>query len=427
MRGAAFARMTGVVLAASASWVACSARPLPAVSTRGPVVTQETFTEFDAHFDRLLTRYEVPGCAVAVTFEGRLVYEQGYGRATADPAAPRLPVRTRFRIASLTKPITAVGVHRLVELGRLDLDARVLPLLGIASAETTPGFDARWQDITVRHLLEHSAGWDREISFDPMFGNFWIAKTMGREPPLDLDALIEFMLGVPLDFAPGERYAYSNFGYALLGRVIETVTGVPYDRWIREQVLAPMGITGIELGRSRPQDRPPDETAYFPDDDDPWMPNLFSREHELVSPADGGFAIEPMAAHGGLIASAADYARFLVHVDGAPEPPDLLSADSMRALLDRPTLRTPHEDPSFFYAHGFWVEELGRGRRIWHHTGAKPGTSTFAVRDHLGFSYVALCNGRPLDGDFHDDLDATFTAALATVRRFPTHDLFRAP
>lgn len=378
------------------------------------------FAAFDRVIQRTMDKAGVLGCGIAVTRDGRLAYERGYGRIQRSERGRTTTTRTRFRIASLTKPITAVAIYRLVELGLLELDAPVLTALGTSAVGSDAPMDPRWHAIRVRHLLEHTGGWDRERTFDPMFRNAWIAEALDEPLPLELDSILAFMLRQPLDFDPGTEFAYSNFGYTLLGKVIEHVTGRPYAEWVQAEVLGPMGITRMELGRERPEERPEDETAYFPDPEDPLLPNLFSAEHELVSPADGGFYMRPMAAHGGFIASAADYARFLVHVDGLPNPPDLLSPASMAAMLARPSYVPEGADA--YYAHGFDVEILPDGRPIWFHTGAKPGTVSLGLRNVDGISYVGLCNGRPLDFDFGDMLDDALVEAIATVRAWPEVD-----
>lgn len=393
----------------------CGGRaPVPAV--------RDPFADLDRSVERVLDDYRVRGASVAITYRGRLVHRRGYGHPRDDDSVAT-GTDTRFRIASLTKPITSVAIHWLHQGGALDLDARIVPLLDLRSPDPQR-YDPRWDAITVRHLLTHAGGFDRDRSFDPMFANATYAKMFERAPePDSLDAIVAVMLQRPLDFDPGTAQAYSNFGYALLGRVIERVSGMRYDEFVRERLLGPIGITRIELARELRDDRPDDEAFYFPDPEDERLPNLFSAEHELVLPSDGGFFLAPMAAHGGFIASASDYARFLVHVDGLPEPPDLLDAYELEAMLSPPQVASTDERPGF-YADGWDVIPTERGT-IWSHTGAKPGTTSLAVRLPNGVGYVALANGRPFEGDFSSDLDAAILEALERVDRFPDRDLFR--
>src|SRR5205823_2673006 len=99
--------------------------------------------------------------------------------------------------------------------------------------------------VTVRQLLQHRGGWDREKSFDPMFRSVRIAREFAAPPPADTAMILASMWKRPLDFDPGERHCYSNFGYCVLGRVVEKVSGRPYEAYVREHVLAPLGIRAM--------------------------------------------------------------------------------------------------------------------------------------------------------------------------------------
>jgi N-acyl-D-amino-acid deacylase len=178
--------------------------------------------------------------------------------------------------------------------------------------------DPRWREVTIGHLVEHAGGWDREQAGDPMFRSAEIARALGRPGPPGPREIIEYMIGQPVQFEPGARHAYSNFGYCLLGRVIETASGKPYFEYLRDDILAPMGIRRVTLGRTRPRDRDPREPAY----DDPGRgPDVMEPGARGEVPApDGTFCLESMDAHGGLIAPAADVARFVdaYRLDGEP-------------------------------------------------------------------------------------------------------------
>src|SRR5439155_13454828 len=110
--------------------------------------------------------------------------------------------------------------------------------------------DPRLSEVTVRHLLQHSGGWNREKSGDPMFKAAEISSELGvPSPPSSLN-IIRYMMGRPLDVDPGTRYAYSNFGYCVLGRILEQRSGESYENYVKKQVLGPMGITRMTLGRA---------------------------------------------------------------------------------------------------------------------------------------------------------------------------------
>ena len=124
-------------------------------------------SSFDRMAREFMTRHRVPGMALAVTEQGRLVLARGYGYADVS-AREQVTPTSLFRIASISKPITAVAIWKLVEEGRLKLDDNVFDILP-QDVEQISDFDERQRDITIRHLLQHRGGWDRGISFDGMF------------------------------------------------------------------------------------------------------------------------------------------------------------------------------------------------------------------------------------------------------------------
>ena len=193
-------------------------------------------------YDRIMRDFDIPGAAVAVVRHGRLVYARGFGMADREAGTPVRP-DSLFRIASVSKPITSVAVLKLMEDGLLDLDARVFPDL---LADIGPGrvADARMNRITVRDLLRHSGGFDRDISGDPQFMQWDIAQALSKPPPVECADVIAFMKSRRLDFAPGARSVFSNYGYCVLGRVIERASGLPYEEYVRNRVLRPAGSLG---------------------------------------------------------------------------------------------------------------------------------------------------------------------------------------
>src|SRR5262249_39849061 len=146
---------------------------------------------------------------------------------------------SRFRIASISKPITAVAVFRLIERGKLKLDDKVFSIVKVVP-HLEPGKrpDPRLARITVRHCLQHTAGWDRSRGFDPMGAAAaeQTARALGIKLPVRPQDIIRYTLGRPLDFDPGTAFAYSNFGYCVLGRVIEAVSGESYARYVTREV-----------------------------------------------------------------------------------------------------------------------------------------------------------------------------------------------
>lgn len=250
----------------------------------------------------------IPGLALAVVRGGEVLALRGYG--AADETGRLVTPQTPFLAASLSKPVTALGVMRLVEAGKLELDAPVQDYLPwFQTADTTAS-----AQITVRHLLHHASGFsEQEGSLRDLESD------RGAEA---LETSLRRLSKSKLNAAPGEQFEYSNTNYDLLGMLIQTVSGKPYAAYIQEQIFAPLGMahshTSLEAARldglasgyidlfglTLPYDR--------------WMPYS-----ETVLPSAG------------LFLSAADLARFLaLHLDQGrlPDGTQLLSPAGMAQL-----------------------------------------------------------------------------------------------
>jgi len=242
---------------------------------------------FDQLVEGLLQKYDVPGAALAVVKDGRLVLARGYGLADKEQHQPVQP-DSLFRIASLSKPFTSVAILTLVERGKLRLEDRAFALLGLGKPS-----DPRLEKITIRELLQHAGGWDRETSFDPMFIPFRAAKAVGAPAPASCETVIRYMLTQPLQSDPGTAYRYSNFGYCVLGRVIEKVSGQSYEAYVRSAVLAPIGITRMRIGHTLPGERAPGEVRYYDFPGAPLVRSVFPAHPGQVPQPYGGWHMKP--------------------------------------------------------------------------------------------------------------------------------------
>ncbi|MFK7989258.1 MAG: serine hydrolase domain-containing protein [Sandaracinaceae bacterium] len=377
---------------------ACSSAPLPRSGPHAEDAPPGTITALDDSMRRVMADHGLPGGQVVIVRGEETLASRAYGIARRDPQTP-VTDATLFRIASVTKPITAVTLHLMAAEGLVSLDAPLLDHLGPLPIEPS---DARWRRITLRHLLEHSGGFDRHETFDPMFASQRICEATECDGPAELDDILRVMLALPLDFDPGEDYAYSNFGYSLLGRVIEQVSGQPYEAEVRRRVLEPSGASSMRLGQTRPERRPAQETHYFANPGEARSPSVFPGEGEVPTP-DGGFYLPPMAAHGGWIANATDVAQVFLRLDGRPAPADLLDEDGLEGMLARPG-HPAWRELSFHYGHGLFVTHTDDPRSWWH-DGSKPGTTALALICADRTVAVALFNSRPVRGDVSADLD----------------------
>ena len=378
--------------------------------------------------DRLMTgflsRHKLPGASLAVTRNGRLVYARGFGLADRQSGDPVLPT-SRFRIASLSKPVTSVAILQLVEAGRLKLDDPVAEILGLE-----PEVDAkRSRRVTVRQCLQHTGGWDRSDSFDPMFQSSRISRGLGTKAPAGPAEVIRFMQKWPLDFDPGTRYAYSNYGYCLLGRVIEKISGQSYERYVQARVLKPMGVTRMRIGRTRIEGRAKGEVRYHVDGEKVGLSVFEEDLGKRVSRAYGAWNLEAMDSHGAWIASAVDMVRFASALESPGRKP-FLKAESLDGMFEPPAAPVSRKSDGsvedVFYGLGFSVRRLGDGRMNQWHTGSLPGTSTLLVRRHDGMAWAVMFNSRRSCAGKNpaSAIDPLVHAAVDAVTEWPEGDAF---
>lgn len=311
----------------------------------------------------------IPALSLAFFRNNQLLYSAAFGTADRKLFVPALPT-TRFRIASNSKAYTAAAIFTLLEAGRLRLDDHVFSDGGVLQLYTDRSTSDVVKRVKIYHLLTHtSGGWSNE-SNDPMFSF----------PDLDQDKLIRHAVRTdPLTHDPGEHYAYSNFGYCLLGRIIERVSNMSYPDYVKKSVLDPSGIKDMQLASDK---RAPGEAVYYasPGDADPYS-----------------FPISRMDSHGGWIATAEDQARFLAKLFSPQDQGTsrgIISLESLRIMTSGTSA-----NPS--YACGLAVNKYGNN---WHF-GSLPGTTSLMVHTHRGLSWGAVLNTRRNHSKLENDLD----------------------
>jgi CubicO group peptidase (beta-lactamase class C family) len=371
---------------------------------------------FDAAMQNLLTAYDVPGAQLAITYQGRLVYNRGFGYAntlTQDSVYPN----SLFRIASVSKPITGLACMKLMEEGLLDLNAQVFGTNGILNdPEFLDILDERDTTITVRMLLEHSAGWNLNMSGDPMFNAYYIASFLGvPSPPSERDVIRYVLSQVNLNFTPGTQYQYSNFGFCVLGRVIEKLTNQSYENYVRNEILLPLGISDMKLGRNLEQDQFENEVNYYNFPGAPMALSVYDNTTPVAWPY-GGFNLEFMDAHGGWIASAESLVKLVCAFDLFPTRPDFLTPATLQ-IFTQPSVNNPN------YACGISVNSFNN----WWHMGSLAGTTSEIVRNGNGqLNWAILLNTRDASGSINAAVDNLVWNVLPSITTWPSFDLFSA-
>ncbi|MEE2785887.1 MAG: serine hydrolase [Myxococcota bacterium] len=357
------------------------------LAVKGGGLPQDQLTLIDQQVEAFKTQFQVPGLSLAFSLNGKIVFAKGYGYANPVLKWPMSPTHP-FRLAGLSKVITAIATFKLLEMfpGRINLNTRIFGPGGLLNRryDETP-LPADVQGITIGHLLRHnSGGWSRghRCSQNADCGSKACREYEGvlqcdREDPMphhlafDRDQLIQWALSErPLQAKPGTLYRHSHFGYALLGRIIETVTDGTYDAFVRAQLLEPAGVPAVKLGEGTDA-----------------APNRRAVRYSGGSPYS--IRMRRIDATQGWLGSVVDVLTLFNHADGQPNPPDIISAKSVSTMKRR-------VPPNKEFGAGWYVEQSGFA---WH-DGAMDGSRTLAVQGVDGLNWVILTNVGPGDDAF---------------------------
>ncbi|MEM6720544.1 MAG: serine hydrolase [Bacteroidota bacterium] len=356
--------------------------------------------QLDSKIKKVMKDYKVPAVSIGIVKDGKLVYAKGYGYGNKEEGIIAAATSS-MRLASISKPITSVAIMKLVEQKKLKLSDKVLgknSILGNTYGKKWK-IGSREKAITVQQLLEHTAGgdsWDNDKSpegtdtwGDPMFQKklknrknhiSWVLNS--RNPT----------------HTPGTRYAYSNFGYNLLGRIIEKKTGKSYESYVRNSILKPSGITQMFIGKDKKKDRRYKEVVYYSD----------RKPYDLQ--------MRRMDSHGGWIASAVDMMKFMVRVDGQSSKKDILKKTTISTM-------TKGSSVNGGYAKGWSVSG-----RNWSHGGSMAGTGTLLKKMDNGVSYVILTNFSKEyekgETSHRSALKKAVEDGIKAIKSWPSLDLF---
>src|SRR5579872_1435695 len=375
------------------------------------------FESVERAFVAFMQSHNLPGASLAIASNGRLVWARGYGSADVELGQP-VRAASLFRIGSITKTITAIAVMKLVEAGKLNLDAPAFALLPDIHPLSGRLGDSRISRITVRNLLTNSGGWDTSISGDPVISPaiLQIAATTGGQFPPAPEAIVSWMLDKPLDFEPGARFAYSNFGYVVLGRIIERVAGQTYEEFVRQEVLGPIGIENMRLGKTTLALRAPGEVRYYDYPGAPLVSSLIPGVNGPVpEPYSGMLPLESIDSAGAWIASSIDLARIFVMLD-AQRPPAVLTPSSIQQIVT-PAFGalgvSPQGNPAS-YGLGLGVELTGADGEWWT-DGGTWGTQAVAARLPGGWVWSVTFNSAPQVTIYSASGAPDFVAALQNI------------
>ena len=362
--------------------------------------------------NELLRQWSLAGMTMSIVKNGKLVYAQGFGYADVETKQPVTPGQL-FRIASVSKLITAIAIMKLVEHKSISLDSKVFGPNGILKDSVFDTVkDKRLYDITVRHLMAHAGGWSLRYG-DMAFNSLLVIELSGETGAATMDSYCRFVASRKLHFAPGTRSSYSNMGYMFLTKVIEAVSGQNYEKYVRNEVLKPIGITDMHIGRSYLSDRRFNEVKYYESDDNKLV-SCFDGSGRMVPKAYGGNPIELLGPAGGWIASSVELAKLMVMVDGFKNVPDMLPNNLISQMVEDKFFRGPLG----------WKTVKDNGD--WIRTGSMAGTSAIMKRQSNGFSWVVVINSSSWKGPkLPYYVNYMMGKIEHSVKNWPKHDLFK--
>jgi CubicO group peptidase (beta-lactamase class C family) len=302
-------------------------------------IAQASSDPVDQYVQAEMQRQHIPGLALLVAREGKIVKAQGYGLANVELQVPVKP-ETVFQSGSVGKQFTATAVMMLVEEGKINLDDPITHYFQDAPAA--------WQQVTVRELLSHTGG------FTDYPENFDFRKDYSE------DQLYKVIAGIPLAFPPGTKWSYSNLGYATLGILIHRVTGRFYGDFLQERIFRPLGMTTTRVMSEA--DIIPNRAAGYR------LVKGELKNQEWVAPTVN------TTADGSLYFSILDLAKW----DAALYTEQLLKRSSLQEMWTPAKLKNGQTN-SGDYGFG-WSIEKAKGHRLLDHGGSWQGFKTHISR-----------------------------------------------
>ena len=352
---------------------------------------------FDAKVLKFMKDYDLPGMSVSVADKGKLVYSRGYGYADRENRE-RMDRGHVLRLASVSKTFCSMSIQRLIDEGKLSLTDKPFADGGLL-AEDYPEIKAGNEKITIRNLLEHQNGWnDNADPYDPMFSSATNGMTS--------EETIEYALKrYQFSHEPGTTHNYSNLGYCILGRVIEKITGMEYEDYMKQEVSEKAGAYTVQVGSDSKAKRLPNEVVYY-------VPSGYNAYNKTMRRLDSC---------GGLVASTDDLVRVCSAIDGFDGYPEIFE----QSTLDR--MFTPSEAYNR-YGLGWRMNHSSLLKGCCYHTGNIAGTASLMIRGGDGHHVALVNNSRTYgtaNGQSLDTAQIILGDDLWDFRSsLPTEDLF---
>ncbi len=367
---------------------------------------------FDREIESFMRRWELTGGTFAIMRNDSLLYAKGYGYANKEREI-MCDASNTFRIASASKLLTAAAIMKLVEDKKLTLNRHIFGEDGILCDSTFMDLrDRNLRLITVEHLLRHTSGLSTPIS-DPAFANYSVAKSLGKELPLDVDDMVKYATMHRLKARPGGLYDYSNLGYIILGKVIEVASGMSYEEYLQRKILEPAGCYDIYVGRNYSNDRGANEVKYY-EVKEAELYSAFDGSGRQTLKSNGGNNVTLLSSAGGLVASSAELLRFVASINGKGSKRDVLSAESIKMMTYDSSDRSK-KPMGWATVHG----------SEWLRSGSMAGTCALIKQQRDGYTWVFITNSSAwIAYHLTNHISSNISRSVSRVKRWPQQDLF---
>lgn len=291
----------------------------------------ECTKKLDNYINKFLQRWEIKGGSLAVMRDGKLIYAKGYGWADEE-CKVEMNSGHIFRVASLSKLVTAAAIMKMAEDSLLTLESKVFGEGGILDEEQFSKIrDKRTKNITVENLLRHQGGF-ATYRGDPLFITREIMIWEKLDSVPTMDQVIQFTISQRLGFTPGTSTKYSNAGYLILSKIIEKLSGMSYQEYCQKHILFPAGCYDMHLAKNLYEDKYPNEVRYYePHDAEPIL--AYDNSGDTLYRRYGGNNIEGLYGAGGWVASPSEFVLFASAIDGDESIPDILSKESVQRMI----------------------------------------------------------------------------------------------
>ena len=281
----------------------------------GTAVT--ALASLDSTMANAMKEFGVPGGALAVTYQGRLVYARGFGYADLESLELAQP-DSMFRLASVSKLMTMAAISKLESQSLIAPTSKALTILNnFLPPPALSVTDLRWYDITVDQLINHTGGFLRATLDRALDYNYLVGATtaLGQTMPGDNTSAIRWAMSKPLDYTPGAPPnpcpdCYSNFGYQILGRIVEKTTGSTYENYVRNTLMTPAGVSRTRAAKSFAAQIAPGEVKYYVNSSEMWGNSVFAATPGPALFTYGSYPYENMDSFGGMISNTMDLLRF---------------------------------------------------------------------------------------------------------------------